>query len=115
MAEEYEIEITPQGIRLDARGFQNKACLKELAEIERMLKDLGIETTLGDQKLKRNRARTTPDHRREGGDVHPPPESRYLTDPGRANAQCGLTLCGTLRRPLLAVCALVETQRQSLW
>lgn len=46
MAEEYEIEITPQGIRLDARGFQNKACLKELAEIERMLKDLGIETTL---------------------------------------------------------------------
>jgi len=53
MAEEYEIEITPQGIRLDARGFQNKACLKELAEIERMLKDLGIETTLGDQKLKR--------------------------------------------------------------
>lgn len=53
MAEEYEIEITPDGIKLDAKGFQNKACLKELAEIERMLKDLGIETELVNQNLKR--------------------------------------------------------------
>ncbi len=53
MTEEYRIEITPDGIKLDAKGFKNKACLKELAEIERMLKDLGIETNLTDQKLKR--------------------------------------------------------------
>jgi len=53
MAEEYTIEITPDGIKLDAKGFQNKACLKELAEIERMLKDLGIETELVNQNLKR--------------------------------------------------------------
>jgi uncharacterized protein (UPF0128 family) len=53
MAEEYNIEITPDGIKLDAKGFPNKSCLKELAEIERMLKDLGIETELADQNLKR--------------------------------------------------------------
>lgn len=53
MVEEYRIEITPDGIKLDAKGFQNKACLKELAEIERMLKDLGIETELASQDLKR--------------------------------------------------------------
>jgi uncharacterized protein (UPF0128 family) len=53
MAEEYTIEITPDGIKLDATGFPNKSCLKELAEIERMLKDLGIETELVNQNLKR--------------------------------------------------------------
>lgn len=53
MAEEYLIDITPDGISMNATGFRDRACLKELAEIERMLKDLGIETSLVDQKLKR--------------------------------------------------------------
>jgi hypothetical protein len=50
---EYEIEITKDGIKLEAKGFHGKTCLQELAEIERQLKVLGIDTELVSQDLKR--------------------------------------------------------------
>lgn len=50
---EYSFEITPAGIRMDANGFRGGECLKELDDIRQMLENLGIETTVTDQDLKR--------------------------------------------------------------
>jgi hypothetical protein len=50
---EYTFEITPEGIKMDAKGFRGGECLKELAEIQTMLAALGVETAITGQDLKR--------------------------------------------------------------
>lgn len=52
MAESYQIEYTPNGIRIDADGFKGGACEKELEEIQKFLADHGIETGIEDKKKK---------------------------------------------------------------
>lgn len=53
MANELIIEITPEGIKIEAAGFTGGACLAELDEFRKMLAELGIETDVSDQQLKR--------------------------------------------------------------
>lgn len=52
MNEKYQIKYTPKGISIDASGFAGGACEKELDDILRFLKSVGIDTSIEDKKKK---------------------------------------------------------------
>lgn len=47
-----KIEITPDGITVDASGFQGKTCIDEIQKLLASLREAGIETEIIEQKLK---------------------------------------------------------------
>jgi len=50
--ERYMVKYTPKGISIDADGFVGGACEKELDDILRFLKSVGISTSIEDKKKK---------------------------------------------------------------
>jgi hypothetical protein len=50
--EEMEITITPDGIIIDAKGYQGKTCLVELEKLIKHLEESGIHIDGKEQRLK---------------------------------------------------------------
>ena len=61
----YVVDITPDGISIEASGFIGNACLKELDEFQRILAEVGIKTDLTNQKKKAEMYATPATHLQE--------------------------------------------------
>jgi len=52
MAEELEVEISPDGIKVEAKGYKGGMCLKDLEKIVQGLAGLGITMEQTEQQKK---------------------------------------------------------------
>jgi hypothetical protein len=50
--ESISITVTDKGVQIDAEGFKDGACLKDLDKILISLKNIGISVNITDQRLK---------------------------------------------------------------